>query len=68
MTDILTGWDQVAGYLQLSLPTVKKLAKEGKIYISRLGGRIISSKSMLEKNLQDIVAENNYNNGGTKVK
>lgn len=68
MTDILTGWDQVASYLKLSLPTVKKLAKEGRITISRLGGRILASKSMLEKNLQDIVAENNYNNGGTKVK
>ena len=67
MDDILSGWLQISDYLQMSLPTVKKLAKEGKLYISRLGGRVISSKSMLEKNIQDIVAENNYNNGGKKL-
>ena len=59
--DILNGWTQISDYLQMSLPTVKKLAKEGRLYISRLGGRVISSKSMLQKNIQDIVVENNYN-------
>lgn len=64
--DILSTWAEIAAFLEVSIPTAKKMTVENNLPISFLNGRVISSKTKIEKRLNEIIEEANYNKGRNK--